>query len=232
MRNLISYIWEKKWAFRSLLSSIYLNFKYLPFCQAVKLPILLYKPQFIALEGKIEIQSDVVKTGMAQWGAFLCSLYPNNGISIEIHGKLVLKGSCIIGNNAFLSIHRNGVLVIGNGFCNSTSLKLACFNDIQFDNFVRFGWNCLVCDGNSHPMKDIKRNKEIPTVGKIKIGSYVWIANNSVVYKNTKLPDNTIVSSHSLVNHDFSEIPPFSLLAGIPAVLKKVGIKRTDFEDS
>ena len=38
------------WCLRSLLSSIYFNFHYLPLSQAMKLPILLYKPKFGSLK--------------------------------------------------------------------------------------------------------------------------------------------------------------------------------------
>lgn len=42
---------------RAIISSLYFNFKYLPFNQALKLPILLYKPYFKELKGKVVIDS-------------------------------------------------------------------------------------------------------------------------------------------------------------------------------
>lgn len=49
------------WCLRSLLSSIYFNFHYLPFSQALKLPILLYKPKLRTLKGSIEIVGGEVR---------------------------------------------------------------------------------------------------------------------------------------------------------------------------
>ena len=40
----------------SLPWSIYINFHYLPFRQAIRLPIMVYKPHFKKLGGSIEIQ--------------------------------------------------------------------------------------------------------------------------------------------------------------------------------
>ena len=44
---------------RAIISSLYFNFKYLPFNQALKLPILLYKPYFKELKGKVVIDSNI-----------------------------------------------------------------------------------------------------------------------------------------------------------------------------
>ena len=42
---------------RSLIPSMYFNFHYLPFRQAVKLPVLLYKPHLQKLGGGISYRS-------------------------------------------------------------------------------------------------------------------------------------------------------------------------------
>lgn len=53
--NILKRLWCERWVLRSLPSSIYFNFHYLPFKQAMRLPIWLYKPHFLALKGKIII---------------------------------------------------------------------------------------------------------------------------------------------------------------------------------
>ena len=55
---------------RMLLPSLWFNFKYLPFKQAVKLPILLYKPTFLELKGSVVIESDSIRFGMIRLGIF------------------------------------------------------------------------------------------------------------------------------------------------------------------
>lgn len=44
-------IYAKRWMLRSILPTIWFNFHYLPFRQAVRLPILLYKPKLLACKG-------------------------------------------------------------------------------------------------------------------------------------------------------------------------------------
>lgn len=55
MFNYFSKIWNRRRDLRSLPYSIYFNFHYLPFRQAVKLPILLYKPKLLKLKGIVKI---------------------------------------------------------------------------------------------------------------------------------------------------------------------------------
>lgn len=97
LKNLPTYIkifWEWKWAF---LPSIYFNFRYLPFKQAIKLPIWINKPHLHAMKGKIIIDAPFVKTGMIHLGGFGGHMYPNNGIHItQWGGKIIFKGRCYI----------------------------------------------------------------------------------------------------------------------------------------
>ena len=59
MINIIKKIWENRWMFRSIASSIYFNFHYLPIKQAIKLPIILYKPKLLSCKGKIIIKPQI-----------------------------------------------------------------------------------------------------------------------------------------------------------------------------
>ena len=42
---------------RYIIPTIYFNFHYLPFSQAIKLPIVFYKPHFGKLKGVVKINS-------------------------------------------------------------------------------------------------------------------------------------------------------------------------------
>ncbi len=76
--SFISKAWRRKSDFRSIFASIYFNFHYLPIRQAIRLPILLYKPKFKKLKGKIIIDSPKLKYGMVKLGFEKVSVYPNS----------------------------------------------------------------------------------------------------------------------------------------------------------
>lgn len=99
--NIFNKVWKYKRYLRNIIQSIYFNFHYLPFNQAIKIPILLYKPRFLELHGNIKINGNI-KCGMIKLGFTGVSLYPNSGVTIENHGgTIIFNGSCFIGNNSY-----------------------------------------------------------------------------------------------------------------------------------
>ena len=86
---------------RYIIPTLYVNFHYLPLAQAVRLPIVLYRPHLIKCKGKIVIDTDEpIRTGMIQLGNYCVSIYPNNGITLDIRGTIIFKGACVIGNDS------------------------------------------------------------------------------------------------------------------------------------
>lgn len=54
-KSLINKIWSNRHVLRSLPQTLYFNFHYLPFRQAIHLPILLYKPRLVDMKGSVKI---------------------------------------------------------------------------------------------------------------------------------------------------------------------------------
>lgn len=70
--------------------SICFNLRQLPLRQAIKLPVLLYKPELTSLDGEIEIQGPV-RTGMIRLGFPVVSIYPSGGFRYENRGKIIFQ---------------------------------------------------------------------------------------------------------------------------------------------
>ena len=81
-------------------------------------------------------------------------------------------------------------------------------------------------DTDRHEIRDVNTGTVYPSHKPIVIGDNVWIGNNVSINKGTVIPDNTIVSSHSLCNKNYSYIPPFSVIGGIPAKVLSTGKQR------
>lgn len=208
---------------------VYFNFRYLPFKQALVLPILLYKPKLLRMKGKVTIESNRIKTGMIRLGCYNVSLYPDAGIVWENHGgHVIFKSSCSIGNASAISIGQKGKLYFGTGF-HSNSLKIACYKSISIGDYVRMGWDCLIIDTNFHRTKRIN-GEASPAFGSIRIGKNNWIGLKCTVMKGTETPDYTIVAGNSVINKKY-DIPEYSLIAGSPAKLKFTGIYRDLADD-
>ncbi len=183
---------------RSIFKTIYFNFHYLPFTQAIRLPILLYKPRLLKLKGKVIIQGDV-KYGMIKLGFPRVSLYPNSGVMIENHGgTIVFKGMCYIGNNSYISIGEKGFCSIGSNIVASTTFRIVCYHNIELGNRNRFGWDCMFMDTDFHKLTKLAGGYS-KGYAKIRTGSNNWFGNGCLIMKRTETPDYCVVSARTVL---------------------------------
>lgn len=84
MYRIIRGLLRRRWILRSICKTIFFNFYYLPFRQAIYLPILLYKPKFLKLRGMITIinKSGGGKIWNGYIGSFYFSFIPEFGLSV------------------------------------------------------------------------------------------------------------------------------------------------------
>ncbi len=222
-----SKIYAYRWVLRSLPKTLWFNFHYLPFQQAVRLPIFLYRPKLVCCKGRIRIEGPI-RTGMVQWGAPSVVLYPNDGIVYENKGgDIVLEGFCMLGNHTFVSVGEAGTLSFGNGF-RATAVKLACYRGIRFDHDVRIGWESVVMDTDFHSLtleNEDGSTRRTECCSVVTIGHDSWIAMRCSILKGTVLPARSVVASGSLLNGPYN-VPEKSLLAGQPARLVRKGVYR------
>lgn len=207
--------------------SIWFNFHYLPFHQALKIPILFVsKPVFIKTKGKVIIKGEI-KRGMILLGVHSDYAYeqaPNKFIwsnegTCIFHGKYYAKlGSAII-------IYSNAELNIGNDVAMGPLTRISCANSITIDNNVRFGMEITVMDTDLHYTYNIEKDKLSTLSSPIHIGKNCWIGIRCLILKRTVLPDYTIVGAYSICNKKMDN-PPFSLIAGNPVSIKAKNIVR------
>ncbi len=210
MWSYVQKIWKYKWITRSIIHSIYFNFHYLPLKQAIKLPIILYKPKLLKCKGKITIIGEI-RTGMIQLGRNIVSIYPNSGFTYENKGGIItFCGNCIIGNNSFISIGKTGKVNFGKDFFATTTFKLICYNYIYFHDSVTVGWDCLFMDTDLHKMIKLSGGYT-KGYGKIDIGNNNWFGTKSIILKNTVTPNFCTISAFSKLNRRYT-LPEYSVI--------------------
>lgn len=195
----LEYIKLNKYFLFYLFHSIYFNFKYLPFYQAIKLPILLYKPHFLKLKGKINIKGEI-KTGMIKIGFYGVPVYPDSGCVFQISGTINFMGKAKIGNNSCILVGDKGTLTIGENFNATSSFKLICLNSINFNKNVLVGWDNLFLDFDFHKLTYIQSQMKSKGYGTIIIGENVWFSNGCRTYKNIVLPNNTVICANTILS--------------------------------
>lgn len=231
--SILKKIWKNRSVLRSIPYTIYFNFHYLPFRQACKLPIFLYKPDLQKIKGKVVLDVSVVKTGMIRMGFRSVSLYPNTGIMWENHGgTVVFNGKCRIGNDTAISIGADGNIAFGDNFLVTANMKLTSYCSVIFGNNVRLAWEVIIMDTSFHKLKDLEGKSKGKTLAPIIIGNNNWIPTRCMVMKGTKTPDFCIFGAGSFLNKDYSNYPSHILLAGSPLEIKAKGIWRDTSDDS
>ena len=195
--GLIRKLKNNLWMFRALPYSVWFNLRNLPFRQAAKLPILIYKPQSVKTSGRIRLDAPA-KFGMIRMGHRCVGIYPNNGIIFENRGEIVFKGRASIGNNSAIAIGPSGHLVLEDFFRATAALKLVCYSDVLIEKSVLIGWNCMICDTDFHSSTFVKGGHS-KGYGSIKIGTNTWIANSCKIYKNVSIPPNSVIASDTIV---------------------------------
>lgn len=223
---------NRLWIFRSLLSSIFFNFYYLPFKQAMHLPILLYKPVFRKIGGKIiiDVPEKKLGRGIIRLGRHLVSIYDSNGIMIENKGVIIFHGDCEIGSGCKLSVSETGVLEFGDKSRASAETKFICANHIYIGEDVGIGWETLLMDNDLHSLTTIDESTPPIPVAPIIIGDQTWIASHCRIMKGAVVPPRCVIASGSLLNKKY-DIPSYSLLGGAPAKVLRSNIWRDRTND-
>ncbi len=203
-----------------ILQSIYFNFHYLPFKQAIKLPIVLRKPRFIKLKGKVIIDCPKVEFGMITLGRFVNTCNPSNGTIFDIDGTLIFRGWADFANNSAIMILNGGTITLGDHMDCAGQLK--CAKSIEFGNDCVLAYNSMVMDSDWHALTDVVTGKLVKKTAPIKIGNNNFISFNCLVTKGTITPDycTFTYNSHLCKKYD---VEPYSLLGGNPCVLLDEG---------
>lgn len=210
----------------SLPKTIWFNFRYLPFANALKLPV------WIAANARVNnmyrggvVLKGKVKPGLVRIGyheADAVDTYSAHTIlNIEYGGKLIITGDAHIGHGAIINVKSGGLLSFGMNFAISGTTCIICNDKITFGDDVQLSWNSLITDSDAHQILSESGQLLNPNQP-IYIGNKVWIAANTTILKGTTICDNTVVASNSLVNSRF--MVGNCIVGGTPAkLLKKIG---------
>ncbi len=213
----------------NLFKTIWFNLKMLPFCQAIKLPIFIYRNvHFRDLSGVVVVNN--ARSGMVRIGYsshYVATSVPRSEWTIR--GTMVLNGPTRFFQGTYVLVSDKATLTCGGIYQTfGTGCKIICFDSITIGKRVALGWECQIIDTSFHYVKSIgEQSLEIaPLTKEIVIGDYVWIGNRTTISKGTVIPDESIIASNSLVNKNLSENGSHCLFAGMPVKVVKRDVGR------
>ncbi len=214
----------------NLIKTLWLNFKMLPFRQAIKLPIYVYGgAEFRRMHGRILLDTDNIFSGMIKIGKRDYYIATSVQKSIwTISGTMIFHGPVKFLQGSYILVADNATFEIGgrDGIF-GTNLRVFCFDRITLGRNVRIAWDAQIMDSAFHYI-ELKNKDHLvkPLTKPVVLGDNIWVGNRTTISKGSVIPSQTIVASNSVVNKDFSNIEPDSLLAGTPASVKSTGCHR------
>ncbi len=202
--------------------SIYVNFKLLPFSQAIRLPIIVsHKTKCTSLKGKVVLRK--IKPGIVRIGFGSIKLidFSYERTILHIDGTVEFNGKCKIGRASRIEVTSNGHLSFGDRFIVSGGCKIICAHRIKLGANSLYGWETLIMDTDYHKIYNNHGNR-INEDRPIELEDKVWLGARAVVLKGSKISSGSIVAAGSIVAGQY--LTPNVLLAGNPAKIVKTDI--------
>lgn len=113
---------------------------------------------------------------------------------------------------------------VGENFIGNFNLSILDEAEVRIGDNVMIGPNCSLIT-ITHDLDPEERGKGLMQAKPISIGDNAWIAANVVVLPGVNIGANAIVGAGSVVTRD---VPPDVIVAGNPARIIKVGVKRNE----
>jgi len=185
------------------LKTIYFNFKYFHFRQAIRFPILVSRNVFLfKAKGQVQIDGPIsfgmIRLGFQRVGIFD---HQRSRTMWEVKGKIRFSGPAIIGHGTKISVATKGLLEIGSNVLITAESSIIAFNRVSIGNDCLLSWDILIADTDFHSVYSsdgARLNNDRP----VKIENHVWIGSGCKVLKGSTIPSGSVLGAGSLVNKE------------------------------
>ncbi len=189
------------------LKTVYFNFHYLPFKDAIRMPIFIFwRSKLAKMKGNIVIDAPI-HTGMIKFGLprlgtqdffYERTLWEGAG------GMVVFKGKAEIGRGCKLSVGHKATLTLGEYFSASGKSEIICHKEITFGHHCLLSWDILVMDTDFHDIID-EDGRVINPPKPITVGNHVWVGCKVTILKGVSVAENCVISANSTITRSVDE---------------------------
>lgn len=226
--KIIRYLFKTNW-----IKTIWFNFRYLPFRQALYLPFFISRHTRIVcerdariileqVEGVGTLKPCMLKLGYANVPTQCVKSDPLS-LYLKKNSNLIFKGWGRISAGTQIYLMDGASVIIGEGCYLSMDVKIYAQKSIIIGNNTAVGWGSQIVDSDFHDIINKVTGQVYPQCKEVIIGNHCWICNSCSISKGTIIPDEVIVGARSLCNKEY-DVPVYSVIAGSPAKFIKEGI--------
>lgn len=140
--------------------------------------------------------------------------------------KLVIKDNCYFkGGELWIEDNDGTILIHENTTVEHAHIAVTePFSILEIQRDCMLAQNIEIRTGDSHSIIDNETGKRINKAANVFLGEHVWIGTHVKILKGVTIGNNSIVGTGSIVT---TNVPSFSIAAGIPAKVVRSGIDWT-----
>lgn len=149
----------------------------------------------------------------------------NTTFRIKDNSQIKIGFNAEINNLLVRMEQKDSILNIGNNFKimqGEFSLTYGGNAKIEIGDNCLFSSNVCLRNADGHTIYNNESGKILNFTKGISIGNHVWVGNGVHILKSSRIPNNTIIGTKSVVNKQFEE--ENTIIAGIPAKIIKKNI--------
>jgi acetyltransferase-like isoleucine patch superfamily enzyme len=215
---------------RAIPKTLYFNFKYLPFKQAIRFPFVIsHRVWLMAAKGKVHINSHNLSPAMIKIGFGEVSIFDQiRERSVwRVLGEVTFSGGAALGHGTKISVDNEGKLNFGKDVIITAESSIICNKEVNIGDEVMISWETQIMDTDLHSIID-EENNIINNDEKIDIGSKVWIGSRCLILKGAKLEEGSIIAAGTTISKAFEkkvERKSYCLIGGAPPRIIKENLK-------
>lgn len=192
---------------RAVPKSLLFNFYYLPFNQAIRLPLVVsHRVRVERLQGRLLIPKQA-KTGKIRFGFGQVQVAsPNHSPfvwSVGSNATIRLGERVKIGTGC--KLHIDGEFTVNERTNFTGECTVICKKAIKIGGGGLISWQTLLMDSDFHPIVDSVLGTHLNPDSPISIGNNVWIGARTSVNKGVSIGSNTVVGAASHLTKSFLE---------------------------
>lgn len=205
--------------------SLHFCISYLPFKQAIKLPILVEIPIDVIKCQKGQIVLNDYSFGAVRLSADSSSYIPNYTSKLYIRkgGLMTFEGKAKIGAGFSIAVSENGNITFGDNFYCNKNVYFKCTQNSQlkFGKECKVGWACEFTTSDGHEL--YKNNKVSNIDSSVIIHDHCWITSHCLIGKGVRIASDCIISKGAIVTKSIYD--QYSVIGGVPAKVISTDVK-------